>query len=51
MICVLHVVTIMNRAGLESMIMNFYRNIDRDEIQFDFLVHRIILKKNIQYLY
>ncbi len=37
---VLHVVTHMQRGGLESMIMNYYRNIDRDKIQFDFLVHR-----------
>lgn len=37
---VLHIVTTMNRGGLETMIMNYYRNIDRSEIQFDFLVHR-----------
>lgn len=37
---ILHVVTHMNRAGLESMIMNYYRNIDRSQIQFDFLTHR-----------
>ncbi|WP_271766970.1 glycosyltransferase family 1 protein [Aquimarina algiphila] len=37
---VLQVFTIMNRGGAESMIMNYYRNIDRDKIQFDFLVHR-----------
>ena len=30
----------MNRGGLETMIMNYYRNIDRTKIQFDFLVHR-----------
>tara|TARA_R110002033_G_scaffold143840_2_gene181939 strand:- start:10798 stop:11895 length:1098 start_codon:yes stop_codon:yes gene_type:complete len=30
----------MNRGGAESMIMNYYRNINRDKIQFDFLVHR-----------
>lgn len=40
MIRVLHVVTHMNRGGLETMIMNYYRNIDREKIQFDFLVHR-----------
>ena len=40
MIRVLHVVTIMNRGGLETMIMNYYRKIDRSKIQFDFLVHR-----------
>tara|TARA_R110002033_G_scaffold143987_1_gene182085 strand:- start:2326 stop:3465 length:1140 start_codon:yes stop_codon:yes gene_type:complete len=37
---VLQVFTIMNRGGAESMIMNYYRNINRDKIQFDFLVHR-----------
>lgn len=37
---VLHVVTHMNRGGLETMIMNYYRNIDRSKVQFDFLVHR-----------
>ena len=37
---VLHVVTQMNRGGLETMIMNYYRNIDRSIIQFDFLTHR-----------
>lgn len=36
---VLHVVSAMNRGGLETFIMNAYRNIDRNKIQFDFLVH------------
>lgn len=40
MIRVLHIVTIMDRGGLETFIMNVYRNIDRTKIQFDFLVHR-----------
>lgn len=40
MIRVLQVVTYMGRGGLESMIMNYYRHIDRDKVQFDFLVHR-----------
>lgn len=40
MIRILHVVTHMNRGGLETMIMNYYRNIDREKIQFHFLVHR-----------
>ena len=39
MIRVLQVVTNMDRGGLESMLMNFYRHIDREKIQFDFLVH------------
>lgn len=37
---ILHVVTYMGRGGLETMIMNYYRHIDRDKVQFDFLVHR-----------
>ena len=37
---ILHVVTYMGRGGLETMLMNYYRNIDRSRIQFDFLVHR-----------
>ncbi|WP_103068556.1 glycosyltransferase family 1 protein [Aquimarina sediminis] len=37
---VLQVFTVMNRGGAESMIMNYYRKIDREKIQFDFLVHR-----------
>lgn len=37
---VLHVVTYMGRGGLETMIMNYYRNIDRSKVQFDFLTHR-----------
>lgn len=40
MIRVLHVVTIMNRNGLENRIMDIYRNIDRNKVQFDFLVQR-----------
>ena len=37
---VLQVVTYMGRGGLESMLMNYYRHIDRSKVQFDFLVHR-----------
>ena len=37
MLRILHVVGGMDRAGAETMIMNLYRNIDRNEIQFDFL--------------
>ncbi len=37
---VLQVVTHMERGGLESMLMNYYRHIDRTQVQFDFLVHR-----------
>lgn len=34
---ILHVVVNMNRGGAETLIMNLYRNIDREKIQFDFL--------------
>lgn len=37
---ILQVVTHMNRGGLETMLMNYYRHIDRDRVQFDFLTHR-----------
>lgn len=37
---VLQVVTHMNRGGLETMLMNYYRQIDRSRVQFDFLTHR-----------
>ena len=40
MIRVLQVVTSMNRGGLETMIMNYYRKIDKTRVQFDFLEHR-----------
>lgn len=40
MIRVLQVVNNMHRAGLETMLMNYYRNMDKNEIQFDFLTHR-----------
>ena len=35
---VLQVVTHMERGGLESMLMNYYRHVDRERVQFDFLV-------------
>ena len=40
MIRILHCVNQMNRAGLETMLMNSYRCMDRTKIQFDFLTHR-----------
>lgn len=40
MIRVLQCVNNMHRAGLETMLMNYYRNIDRSRVQFDFLTHR-----------
>lgn len=37
---ILNLFTIMNRGGAETMVMNYYRKIDRTKVQFDFLVHR-----------
>ena len=37
---ILQVVTYMGRGGIETMLMNHYRQIDRTKVQFDFLVHR-----------
>lgn len=36
---VLHAVSDMRSGGIENYIMNMYRNIDRDVVQFDFLIH------------
>ena len=36
---VVHVIGKMDRGGAETMIMNYYRSIDRRKIQFDFLVN------------
>lgn len=46
MIRVLHVLGGLNRGGAESMIMNLYRNIDREQIQFDFIVHTDNIKQD-----
>lgn len=37
---ILQCVSNMDRAGIETMLMNFYRRIDRKKIQFDFLVNK-----------
>lgn len=37
---ILMVFTILNRGGAETMVMNYYRHIDRSKVQFDFIVHR-----------
>ena len=37
---ILNLFTIMNRGGAETMVMNYYRVIDKSKIQFDFMVHR-----------
>ncbi len=40
MLRVLHSVSNMARAGIETMLMNYYREIDRDRVQFDFLANK-----------
>lgn len=37
---ILNLFTIMNRGGAETMVMNYYRKIDKSKVQFDFMVHR-----------
>ena len=37
---VLHENVIMDPGGIEALLMNVYRHIDRDKVQFDFMVHR-----------
>lgn len=40
MIRVLHSVSNMDRAGIETMLMNYYRHMDKEKIQFDFLCNK-----------
>ena len=35
---VLHILHSMNRGGAENALMNYYRHIDREKVQFDFLI-------------
>lgn len=37
---VLHENVIMDPGGIEALLMNVYRHIDRNKVQFDFMVHR-----------
>ena len=39
MIRILHILGGLERGGAETMIMNLYRNIDRETVQFDFVIH------------
>ena len=53
MIRVLHILHSMNRGGAEAMLMNYYRNIDRTRVQFDFLLteqNRCQFEDEIEYL-
>lgn len=37
---VLHETVVMDPGGIETLLMNVYRHIDRDKVRFDFMVHR-----------
>lgn len=37
---ILHEIVMMDPGGIETQLMRIYRNIDRNRVQFDFLVHR-----------
>lgn len=41
MIRVVHVLGDLSVGGVESFIMSIYRRIDREKIQFDFIVHKL----------
>ena len=43
---IVHVVGSMAPGGIENFIMNVYRNIDREKVQFDFILN---MKKEISY--
>lgn len=36
---ILHVVGVMQRGGIETLLMNLYRHLDLEKVQFDFIVH------------
>lgn len=36
---ILHVLGKLNRGGAETLVMNWYRHIDKTKIQFDFVIH------------
>ena len=37
---ILQVIGIVAGGGVESVVMNYYKHIDRSKVQFDFVVHR-----------
>lgn len=36
---ILHVLGCLDYGGAETMVMNWYRNVDRNKVQFDFIIH------------
>lgn len=52
MIRILHSVSNMDRAGIETMLMNYYRYMDKSKVQFDFLCNKkkrehMMMKSNL----
>ena len=45
---VIHVVGSLGTGGIQSYLMELYRNIDRNRIQFDFLVHNELQSANTE---
>ena len=43
---IVHIVGSMAPGGIENFIMNIYRNMDREKLQFDFIIN---VKKEISY--
>lgn len=41
MIRILHSVSNLDRGGIETMLMNYYRHINRDKVQFDFVCNKL----------
>lgn len=37
---ILHILTALDRGGIETMLLNYHQNIDTDIFQFDYLLHR-----------
>ncbi len=42
MIRVLQIIGSLGYAGVEAVVMNYYRNIDTDKVQFDFVTHSMV---------
>ena len=38
MIRVAHIIDVMSSGGIEAVVMNYYRNVDKSKVQFDFIV-------------
>ena len=45
---VLQVMGIVESGGVEAVIMNYYRNIDKSKVQFDFVMHKGSNRKYIE---